>query len=104
MAELLNRVLRVGEGRKLKELTGVARAANALEDDAAALDDAGLRGRFDELRGEVQERLASGEDVAAVLREVEPETFALVREASRRSLGMRPFDVQLMGGGALHRG
>ncbi|CAA9551545.1 MAG: Protein translocase subunit SecA [uncultured Thermoleophilia bacterium] len=104
MAELLNRVLRVGEGRKLKELTAVARATNAFEEETAALDDAGLKARYAELREEVEGRLEDGEELGGVLRDVEPETFALVREAARRSMGMRHFDVQLMGGGALHRG
>jgi preprotein translocase subunit SecA len=104
MSELLNRVLRVGEGRKLRDLTAVARAANRLEESVAALDDAGLRARFAELRDEVAERLADGDDVKTTLDDVQPEAFALTREAARRSLGMRHFDVQLMGGGALHNG
>ena len=104
MSDLLNRVLRAGEGRKLKELTAVARAVNRLEEGVAALPDEGLRSRYAELRDEVRARLADGEDVTGVLDDVQAETFALVRESARRSMGMRHFDVQIMGGAALHNG
>ena len=69
---------------------------NALEAELAELDDASIRARSDELR----QRVAEDRDVAAAL----PEAFALVREASKRTLGLRHFDVQLIGGIALHEG
>ena len=58
MADLLNRVLRVGEGRKLKELEHVARAANRLADEVEALDDDSIRSRFAALRDDVRARIA----------------------------------------------
>jgi preprotein translocase subunit SecA len=104
MADLLNRVLRVGEGRKLKELEHVARAANRLADEVEALDDDAIRSRFAALRDDVRARIADGAEVEATLRDVEPEAYALVREAAWRSMQMRHFDVQIMGGACLHRG
>ncbi len=69
---------------------------NALEDELQALDDAALAAKTPAFR----ERLAAGESLDALL----PEAFAVVREAARRTLGMRPFDVQLIGGFVLHEG
>src|SRR2546422_7167162 len=69
---------------------------NALEPAIQALDDAALRGKTDELR----KRLADGAEIEDVL----PEAFAVCREAARRSVGMRHFDVQLIGGMVLHNG
>ena len=75
MADLLNRVLRVGEGRKLKELEHVARATNRLADEVEALDDDAIRSRFAALRDDVRARIADGADVEATLRDVEPEAL-----------------------------
>ncbi len=96
MANVLERVLRVGEGRTLRRLQRYAEAINHLEDDFTALTDDELRNETVELR----ERYSNGESLDDLL----PEAFAAVREASIRTLGMRPFDVQLMGGAALHLG
>ncbi|HWD62066.1 MAG TPA: preprotein translocase subunit SecA, partial [Humibacter sp.] len=96
MASVLERVLRVGEGRTLKRLEAHARAVNALEEDFQGLSDEELRNETTELR----ERYGNGESLDDLL----PEAFAAVREASVRTLGMRHFDVQIMGGAALHLG
>ncbi|MDO5687820.1 MAG: preprotein translocase subunit SecA [Pseudoscardovia radai] len=93
---ILDRVLRVGEGAQLRKLKGVAEETNKFESDMKALSD-------DELRGQTakfKDRLDNGESLDKLM----PEAFATVREASRRTLGLRHFDVQLMGGAALHWG
>ncbi|QWT25065.1 preprotein translocase subunit SecA [Subtercola sp. PAMC28395] len=96
MASVLEKVLRVGEGRVLRRLENYAKAINALEEDFTHLSDDELREETPRLR----ERFAEGESLDHLL----PEAFAAVREASRRTLGLRHFDVQLMGGAALHLG
>lgn len=82
--------------RELKRMGKVVRQINALEEGMQALDDAALAAKTDEFR----QRLAAG----ATLNQILPEAFAVTREASRRTLGMRHFDVQLIGGMALHDG
>ncbi|WP_022881597.1 preprotein translocase subunit SecA [Gryllotalpicola ginsengisoli] len=96
MASVLEKVLRVGEGRIRRRLEAYTRAVNALEDDFKALTDEELRDETVHLR----ERYADGESLDDLL----PEAFAAVREAAQRTLGMRHFDVQIMGGAALHLG
>jgi preprotein translocase subunit SecA len=96
VANVLERALRMGEGRLLRRLKNYADAVNHLEDDFATLTDDELKHETVELR----ERYANGESLDDLL----PEAFAAVREASKRTLGMRHFDVQLMGGAALHLG
>ena len=96
MANVLERVLRVGEGRTLRRLQRYAAAVNHLEEDFSELTDEELKNETVELR----ERYSNGESLDDLL----PETFAAVREAAKRTLGMRHFDVQLMGGAALHLG
>ncbi|MFI2753026.1 preprotein translocase subunit SecA [Cellulomonas sp. P22] len=96
MPAILDKVLRFGEGRIVKKLSGIAQQVNALEDSFVSLSDAELREETDRFRA----RLADGENLDDLL----PEAFAAVREASRRTLGQRHFDVQLMGGAALHLG
>src|SRR3712207_6700781 len=86
----------MGEGKTLRQLEGIARAVNAIEDDFVAMSDEELRGTTAEYR----QRLADGES----LDELMPEAFASVREAAKRVLGQRHFDVQIMGGAALHLG
>jgi preprotein translocase subunit SecA len=93
---ILEKVLRLGEGRIVKKLAGMAGQVNALEDSFHSLSDAELREETDRFKA----RLADGESLDDLL----PEAFAAVREASRRTLGQRHFDVQLMGGAALHLG
>jgi preprotein translocase subunit SecA len=92
---LLDKILRAGEGRKLKELQGLVARVNTLEAATERLTDAQLQARTGELRA----RLAAGDSLAAV----EAEAYATVREAARRVLGQRHFDVQVIGAGALHR-
>ena len=82
--------------RLIRRLKKIVSQINALESELAALPDAALRARLDALRA----RLAQG----ATLDELLPETFALVREASKRTLGLRHFDVQMVGGIVLHQG
>ena len=89
-------VLRAGEGKILRKLKRIADQVNSIEDDFVAKSDAELRGMTDEYR----QRYADGESLDDLL----PEAFATVREAAKRTLGQRHFDVQLMGGAALHIG
>src|SRR5215217_6384683 len=93
---VIEKLLRAGEGRTLKKLQGLANQVNALEADFEKLTDEELR---DETKG-FRQRLDNGETLDMLL----PEAFAAVREASKRTLGKRHFDVQLMGGAALHLG
>ncbi|MDN4474894.1 preprotein translocase subunit SecA [Demequina sp. SYSU T00192] len=93
---VIDRIIRMGEGRELRRLQKVVTLTNALEEAYEAMSDDELRALTDEFR----ERREGGESLDALM----PEAFAAVREASRRTLGMRHFDVQLMGGGALHHG
>ena len=82
--------------RKLKQYNGAVEAINALEPEVAALTDEQLRARTDEFR----KRFADGESLDDLL----PEAFATVREAAKRTLGQRHFDMQLVGGMVLHEG
>ncbi|GAA0600067.1 preprotein translocase subunit SecA [Craurococcus roseus] len=82
--------------RALKRLSARVPSINALETATAALSDEALRAKTDEFRG----RIASGTELDELL----PEAFAVVREAAKRVLGMRHFDVQLIGGMVLHEG
>jgi len=93
---ILDRVLRAGEGKKVKALEGLVPEINALEVVTAALSDDALRGKTDEFR----QRIANGESLEDLL----AESFAVMREAAKRVLGQRHYDVQLMGGAALHFG
>src|SRR5918993_981285 len=86
----------MGEGRKVKVLQQRVETVSALEPEIQKLSEADLREKTDEFR----ERLADGETLDDLL----PEAFAVVREVSRRTLGMRPFDEQIMGGIVLHEG
>jgi preprotein translocase subunit SecA len=93
---IIDSVLRAGEGKLLRKLKRIADQVNSIEEDFAALSDAELRSLTDEFR----QRLADGES----LDDIQPEAFAAVREAAKRTLGQRHFDAQLMGGAALHMG
>ncbi|MDO5500801.1 MAG: preprotein translocase subunit SecA, partial [Propionibacteriaceae bacterium] len=93
---VFDKFLRLGEGKILRRLKGVADQVNLIEPDFEDMTDAELRGQTDEFK----KRLADGER----LEDLMPEAFATVREASRRVLGKRHFDVQIMGGAALHLG
>ena len=92
---LLDKMLHLGEGRIVRRLEGVARQVNQIEPDFQAMSDDELRAQTPELR----ERHENGESLDSLL----PEAFATVREASLRVLGKRHFDVQIMGGAALHQ-
>ena len=96
MVAILDKILRAGEGRALKQLEKIADLVNSHEATYVAMSDEQLRAMTDTFKA----RLAAGEDLDDLL----PEAFALVREASKRTLGQRHYDVQIMGGAALHRG
>jgi preprotein translocase subunit SecA len=96
VVKIVEKLLRAGEGRTLKRLQGLAAQVNALEDDFTRLTDVELREETERFKA----RVADGESLDALL----PEAFATVREASKRTLGQRHFDVQLVGGAALHSG
>ncbi len=93
---VLNKILRAGEGKILRRLKVIADHINTLEPDYVEMTDAELREQTDVFR----ERLADGETLDHIL----PEAFAVVREAAKRVIGQRHFDVQMMGGAALHMG
>ena len=96
MSSILDRIMRAGEGKILRQLTKIAVEVNSFEAATVPLSD-------DELRAKTQEfkaRLTQGEDLDDLL----PEAFAVVREAAKRTLGQRHYDVQLMGGAAMHMG
>ena len=96
VVDIIDKALRMGEGHQLKKLENVAKAVNALEDEISALSDDELRAQT----GKFKQRLDNGEKLDSLM----PEAFATVREVSKRTLGQRHFDVQLMGGAALHWG
>src|SRR5215212_8121318 len=93
---ILDRALRLGEGKQFRQYAKRVERINAWEPELELLEDDELRAQTDSLR----ERARNGESLDELL----PETFAVVRETSRRTLGMRPFDVQLIGGMVLHAG
>ena len=96
MASFLEKILRTGDKRVLRQLEAYTKAVNSLEDSFASMTDEELRAETDKFR----ERIKDGESLDILL----PEAFAVVREASKRTLGKRHYDVQLMGGAALHLG
>ncbi len=93
---MLSKLLRLGEGRTVKRLRGVADYVNSLSDEVEKLTDAELRAKTDEFRA----RIEGGGKLDDLL----PEAFAVAREAAWRVLSQRHFDVQVMGGAALHFG
>jgi preprotein translocase subunit SecA len=93
---LIDKVLRIGEGKILRQLEAITKAVNAIEDDFVAMSDEELQG----MTVEFKQRLAEGEQLDSIM----AEAFATVREAAKRVLGQRHFDVQIMGGAALHLG
>ena len=96
MSALLDKILRAGEGRHIRQLEKIAKEVLAFEPEISALSDADLRSQTTKLKA----LLASGKSLDDLL----PETFATVREAAKRTLGQRHYDVQIMGGAALHQG
>jgi preprotein translocase subunit SecA len=93
---ILDKILRIGEGKILRELEAISKAVNAIEDDFVKMTDEELRS----MTGEFKQRLEAGENLDDIL----PEAFATVREAANRVIGQRHYDVQIMGGAALHMG
>ena len=96
MASIVDKLLHAGEGKRTKMLQEQVVAISALEPEVSALSDEQLRGRT----AEFQERVERGESLDDLLFEA----FAVAREGAQRALGMRPFDVQLMGAIVLHEG
>lgn len=96
MPAILDKILRAGEGKTLRKLKRIAEQVNSIEEDFKSLSDAELRALTDEYK----QRYTDGESLDDLL----PEAFATVREAARRVLGQRHFDVQIMGGANLHMG
>ena len=96
MVDIVDKALRMGEGHQLKKLENVAKAVNALEDEISALSDEDLKAQTPKFKQQIE----NGKNLDDIM----PEAFATVREVSKRTLGQRHFDVQLMGGAALHWG
>ncbi|MFD3400648.1 preprotein translocase subunit SecA [Kribbella sp. NPDC058693] len=94
--KVVDKVLRIGEGKILRQLQGIAKMVNSIEDDFVAMSDEELRGQT----ADFKQRHENGESLDALL----PEAFAVVREAAKRTLHQRHYDVQIMGGAALHLG
>ncbi|MFN2495058.1 MAG: preprotein translocase subunit SecA [Pseudonocardiaceae bacterium] len=97
---VLSRLLRAGEHKTVRRLRAIADHINGLEGEVTGLSDAELRAKTDEFRRRHQQGSPEGESLDELL----PEAFAVAREAAKRTLGQRHFDVQLMGGAALHLG
>ena len=93
---MFDKILRAGEGKTLRKLEAIKNAVNSLESEYTSLTDEELRALTDEYK----KRYEGGESLDDLM----PEAFATVREASRRTLGQRHYDVQIMGGAALHLG
>ena len=96
MAKIIDRIMRAGEGKILRDLSKIVDQVNSFEPAISALSDTSLRAKTDEFKT----RVASGESLDELL----AEAFAVVREAAQRTLGQRHYDVQIMGGAAMHRG
>ena len=96
MASILDRIMRAGEGKILRDLSKIVDQVNSFEASISPLSDEQLRAKTDEFKS----RLTKGE----TLDDLMPEAFAVVREAAKRTLGQRHYDVQLMGGAAMHKG
>jgi len=93
---ILDRIMRIGEGKTLKRLQRLADQVNRLEPEIQALSDGELQAETEKFKA----RLADGATLDSLL----PEAFAVVREAAVRTIGQRPYDVQVIGGAALHQG
>jgi preprotein translocase subunit SecA len=93
---IIDKVMRAGEGKLMRKLGRIAEQVNSIEEDFEKLSDAELH----DMTSEFRQRYADGDTLDDLL----PEAFATVREAAKRTLGQRPFDVQIMGGAAMHLG
>ncbi len=100
---MLKRILGDPNARKLRRYAPIVSDINILEEDYASLSDDGLRSRVGEFRLKLEKASQSSSELA-LMDDLLPDVFAVVREASKRVLGMRHFDVQLMGGMVLHEG
>jgi preprotein translocase subunit SecA len=96
MPAFFDKLMRAGEGRILRELSKIAALVNVHESGIVAMSDSELRGQTELLK----DRFSKGESLDDLM----PEAFAVVREAAKRTLGQRHYDVQIMGGAALHKG
>lgn len=96
LTKLLTKIIGTRHDREIKRIRPIVDKINSLEPEVSKLDDAALSKKTQEFK----ERLQKGESLDSLL----PEAFAVVREASKRVLGMRPYDVQLIGGIVLHQG
>ena len=96
LANPFKKIFGTKNDRELKRMGKTVLKINAFEESLQSLDDAGLKAKT----AEFKQRHEKGESLDALL----PEAFAVVREASRRALGLRHFDVQMIGGIALHQG
>jgi len=100
----LDKIMGGGDGRKVKRLQGLVDIVNTFEDEIEELTDAELRAKTDEFRRRLGTSGDDGGDGGETLDDILPEAFAVVREAAKRAIGQRHFDVQLMGGMVLHGG
>ena len=96
MPAFFDKLMRAGEGRILRELSKIVVVVNGHESRISAMSDSELRAQTEIFK----ERFSKGESLDDLM----PEAFALVREAAKRTLGQRHYDVQIMGGAALHKG
>ena len=96
MPAIIDKLLRIGEGKIIRQLEAIAKAVNAVEDDFVKMTDEELQAMTEEFK----QRYADGESLDKLM----PEAFATVREAAHRVIGQRHYDVQIMGGAALHLG
>jgi len=101
---VLSKILRAGEGKKQRALRSLVPDITALEPEVEKLSDDELKAKTAEFRGRLERMQADGMSEADALNEILLEAFAVTREASKRVLGQRHYDVQLMGGAALHFG
>jgi preprotein translocase subunit SecA len=101
---VFSKILRAGEGKKVRALQDIVPEINAMEPEIEALSDDALKHKTVEFREELARRIADGEEERDILNDFLVEAFAVVREAAKRVIGQRHFDVQLMGGAALHFG
>jgi preprotein translocase subunit SecA len=101
---VFSKILRAGEGRKVKRLAEIVPEINAFEPELQALSDDALRHKTVEFRERLANAKSAGESEIDALNDILIESFAVTREAAKRVIGQRHYDVQLMGGAALHFG
>ena len=104
ITDVLTKIFGTKDDRELKRLRPLVQTINGLEASLTPLSDVQLAAKTAEFRQRLEQMLAAGDKLTYALDEILPEAFAVCREAARRALGMRHFDVQLIGGYILHRG